>query len=174
MKTLLFLLLLISINSLGQDEDAELPKFDKNQPVPLPVVDGKVLYTGIIKADSVSKTELYNRAKTFFVKSYKSANDVIQLDDKESGQLVIKGIFKVSSLSIRHTFSVGVKEGKYRYELGSLVVLSSPPSELIYPMEDYLTAKNKYQKKFSIDVHDFVSKFVQMFIDHMNTKPDDW
>jgi len=85
----------------------------------LPIQDGIVTYTGIVQVDSISKNTLYLRAKQWFVKTYKSAKDVIQLDDKENGEITGKGNFQISYYTrdsyINHTVSIYVKEGRYKY-----------------------------------------------------------
>lgn len=86
-----------------------------------------VIYSEVIQVDSVSKNELYSRAKIWFVKTYKSSKDVLQLDDKEDGKIIGKAVMKYvpSFLSgssatkgyINYTISVFVKEGRYKYEI---------------------------------------------------------
>lgn len=58
----------------------------------LPEKDGKVVYEEV---DSVTapKDELYQRSKIWLVNSFKSAKEVIQIDDKGSGQIIGKGNF---------------------------------------------------------------------------------
>lgn len=151
------------------------------------MVDGKVVYTGVIKVDSVSKNELYNRAKLFFVKNYKSANDVLQLDDKETGQIIGKGIFKIPTgtglmartSTVLHRLSITVKDGRYKYEVANLVEVFNTPGvgSGENSIDGYVLSKKKYSQSFIIDVHDYVSKFVQSLIDEMgikSEKKDDW
>lgn len=83
-KNLTTLFLLLTISSFGQDQ--------KLLDI-LPMKDGKVVYTGIIQVDSTDKSKLYNKVKKWFVEQYKSAKDVIQLDDKENGEVIGKGYF---------------------------------------------------------------------------------
>ena len=83
MKKIFFLIAImnLSINSYSQEKLVDI----------LPLVNGEVVYTEVIKVDSLNAKELYNRAKKWIVLNYKSANDVIQLDDKEDGILIGKG-----------------------------------------------------------------------------------
>ena len=87
-----------------------------------------ITYTEVIKVDSnVSSKELYIRARTWFAETYRSAKDVIQMDDKESGILVGKGNFKYTSSVfmgsegtkgwVRYTITISVKDGRYKYEI---------------------------------------------------------
>lgn len=85
----------------------------------LPIENGSVTYTGIVQVDSASKNNLYFRAKKWFVDYYKSAKDVIQLDDKDNGEITGKGFFKISYYTrepyINHTISILVKDGRFKY-----------------------------------------------------------
>jgi hypothetical protein len=87
----------------------------------------KLTYTEVIQVDSISKKELYNRAKLWFANAYNSANDVLQLENKENGQIIGKAIMKYNPTvfvgsaatkgSIKYTIKIFVKEGRYKYEI---------------------------------------------------------
>jgi hypothetical protein len=113
MKKVQFLIItivLISSTSYGQSN--------------LPIKDGKVTYTNVINIDSVRKDELFVRAKKWFATTYKSANDVIQMDDKDAGEIVGKGNMQIKYYArnprISHTITISVKDGKYRYIISDL------------------------------------------------------
>ena len=61
----------------------------------LPLQGGKVDYTEVVHVDSVSKNELYARAKLWLVDTYKSSINVIQLEDKENGEIIGKGFSEI-------------------------------------------------------------------------------
>jgi|GEM_PF-3190181 len=77
----------------------------------------------LIDSIDLSKDELYARAKTYIAYSFKSAQDVIQLDDKDNGKIIAKGNFtsftnqafgmKYFSI-IEFTFTIDVRDGKFR------------------------------------------------------------
>lgn len=74
----------------------------------------------------VTKDQLYTRAYEWLAKAYRSANDVIQMQDKEAGRLVGKGtttvrVRGVSAGYVRHTFTIYLKDGRYKYVLTDLV-----------------------------------------------------
>lgn len=82
-------------------------------------------WTSVVKVDSVSKADLYNRARTWFAKTYGSAKSVIQMDDKEAGEIVGKGLVETwmslglgvkAHMFVYYTLTVYVKDGKYKYE----------------------------------------------------------
>ncbi len=133
MKLLFMILAFLPILSIAQKNKKDKSKSDASvqKESIMPLVDSQVVYTEVIKIDSVNKDELYNRAKRFFVSTYKSANDVIQLDDKENGQIIGKGIIVVNynmgiagyqKTNVYHTITITAKDGRYKYEIKDLIV----------------------------------------------------
>jgi hypothetical protein len=53
--------------------------------------NGEIIYSEKVDVDSIKSTELYVRAHEWFAKTFKSAQSVIQLDDKEAGKILGKG-----------------------------------------------------------------------------------
>jgi hypothetical protein len=82
MKNTIYLLLIVFFSNTSFSQE-KLLKI-------LPIENGNVVYTEVIKVENVDKKELYNRAKKWIVLKYKSANDVIQLDSKEDGTTELK------------------------------------------------------------------------------------
>jgi hypothetical protein len=95
------------------------------QPLPLDPKTGRITYEGVVLVDGVSKADLFTRANAWAARTYRSANNVIQLNDKEAGQLLLKGNTRVSSRGndfgvVRHTLTIYVKDGRYKYRLTDL------------------------------------------------------
>jgi hypothetical protein len=90
----------------------------------LPLQDGVVTFTEVVPVEGASQSTLYANAKRWFVNLYKSAKDVIQLDDKDAGEIIGKGVFKIDYYSrkpsIAHTISIRVKDGRYKYTISDL------------------------------------------------------
>jgi hypothetical protein len=100
------------------------------------------------KTDSIAKTksQIYGDTKLFISEYWKSAKDVIQNDDKESGVILVKGKTKHSVnmglgtfVDFWHSYSVKflMKESKYkivveniRYDSGPSVMWNSYASQL--------------------------------------------
>jgi len=90
-----------------------------------PEESGSIIYSGVVTVDSVKKDELYVRAKKWFVDTYNSAKNVLQMEDKEAGIIVGKGLFDIpyslfigsSIVSVSHTIKIYTKDGKYKYEV---------------------------------------------------------
>lgn len=112
MKTLLFL----AFTSLTLIANAQKP----------------VVFAEVIKLDSsITKEELFKRARMWFAESFKSSKDVLQISDKESGELVGKPMFTYYSQyftgsgatkgKVSYTVKVFVKQGRYKYEIGDFM-----------------------------------------------------
>jgi hypothetical protein len=89
----------------------------------------QITYQGVVEVPGVEKNELYRRAYEWVAQTYRSANAVIQMQDKEAGQLIAKGLTDVTTRSIgmtfdagvvRHTLTIYVKDNKYKYVLTNL------------------------------------------------------
>lgn len=95
--------------------------------LPINKETGKIIYTEVVSVDSsLNRGKLYNNAKEWFTKIYKSSKEVIQLDDKEKGIIIGKGIIPVyyqylgtstQDGYINYTISVIVKDGRFKYEI---------------------------------------------------------
>lgn len=82
-------------------------------------------FTAVVEMPGINKVELYSRAKQWIVNTFKSANAVIQMDDKAEGVLIGKGRIKelknpnASFITLAYNFvftvKVYLKEGKYKY-----------------------------------------------------------
>ena len=57
--------------------------FCQEKKSPVPMVDGKVIYSEIVSIENNTKDILYGKSKLWFADTFKSSKDVIQLDDKE-------------------------------------------------------------------------------------------
>jgi len=95
----------------------------KGQELPVDKETGKVIFSDVVELTdkTVTKDILYNKAKEWFVKAFKSSNDVIQLDDKESGKIIGKGNFSIATTMyltdsrVDFTMTIMVKDGRYKY-----------------------------------------------------------
>lgn len=97
---------------------AQLPQF------PIDSTTGRICYTNIIQIDSVPKEELMGRAAEWIALHYKSATDVIKLDDRTRGKIVAKGFFEQSiyfenevpsfRVAVSHAVLLDFKDGKCR------------------------------------------------------------
>ena len=114
MKHLIIFFLLTSA-CYSQEKTKEIP----------PLENGLIVYSDVVKVDSVSATELYNRAKKWIALRYKSANDVIQIDNKEDKILIGKGNFNIKYYTrnpvIGHTIQIETREERYKYTISNFI-----------------------------------------------------
>ena len=99
----------------------------KDKPLLMPVNEaGEFEYTGKFDVDGVTADELYSRAKAWVAVAYRSAQAVIQLDDKDAHRLIVKGdtttSFGMEMVTVRHVLTIETKDEKYRYSLGAFTV----------------------------------------------------
>ena len=89
---------------------------------------GKYQFTEVLQVEGVPAAELYSRAKAWGAVAYRSMKDVEQLDDKDAGRLILKGMFTArlgsnsawgfgTDVDVNHTLTIEVKDGRYRYLL---------------------------------------------------------
>ena len=162
--------------------------------------NGNVTYVKVIKLDSMSKDDIFMRARNYFVYNYNSGKAVIQTEDKENGLLVGKGLYsdvhsKVMALGqlfytfdTWHILRIDVKEGRARiilsltnYEVQARGASSTPeevPISGTYPINNEFKApkniKNMYLQAF-MKSHDRVIstlKEVEKSLKEGNTSSD--
>ena len=209
MKTLLLAIFFLLPSCLLYAQEKKLPPIPervvgrkKLPPIPddpnkllsvLSMKEGRVYYEGVIAVDSATKDALYQRAKRWVVDAYKSAKDVIQLDDPDNGELVVKGKFKTywqttflagQDVYIAHTISISVKDGKYRYQMTDFVVSGYNPSSQYSaggPWEQALEdcAKGRvqntqrfFQEKVEPEIQETIGSLKQAMLQPISAKQD--
>lgn len=112
----LFLLIIFSVNAQSKNINNLV----------LPIKDSVIFYDGIINVDaSITQNQLYLRGKIWFVNYFKNAKAVLQLQDKEDGKLIGKGVLMyeyfdfltIIPVFVECTITISVKDGKYKYEV---------------------------------------------------------
>jgi hypothetical protein len=143
----------------------------------LPLQNDKVIYTGVVRVDSANKTELYDRAKRWLVHEYKSAKEVVQLDDKENGDIIGKGFYLTTwcgeRFDVYHTITIAVKDGRYKYTITDLTckrygaaTFKEKPIEYFWEYR----AKNP-TKKYFISVDKEIQDAIASLAKFMTTNP---
>ena len=101
----------------------------------IPVVDGKYQFQEVVKVDnSITKDQLYKKAKAYFVDVFTAAQDAFQFDDAQEARIVGKGRLTVSDYKsvfpsvavlrwdINYNTEIICKDGKYRVRIYDIVV----------------------------------------------------
>ncbi|MBV5313192.1 MAG: DUF4468 domain-containing protein [Prolixibacteraceae bacterium] len=95
-----------------------------------------VTFSEVVEVSNVNKDELFIRGREWFNGHFKSSKDVLQVADKESGELLGKGIMEViytyklmgereASTDVNFQLNVWVKDGKFKYEMTNFFVSGS-------------------------------------------------
>lgn len=161
MKILIFFLLLIS-SVKAQDS--------------IPLKDGKLHFEEVVEVLNSSKENLYSKGKIWFVDNFRSADDVLQMDDKEAGVLIGKGyrdiyvdtkiMGSIQKYKTRafYTIKIQIKEGKYKLDIYDIYYYSYPtsgvsvgtsyiagqPATMYYPETLFLNTENTQKKRFDV------------------------
>jgi hypothetical protein len=91
-----------------------------------------ISFSEVVIVDStLDKNHLFSSGRSWFNNSFRDSKEVLQIQDKESGELSGKGLFTYSpnafALSactkgtIRFTVSIHVKDGRYKYVLSDFI-----------------------------------------------------
>lgn len=139
--------------------------FSQVKQLQLPMSDGQVEFKEVIEAPGISQKELFKNAHLFFVNSFRSANDVIQFKDEETGAIIGKGHFNIyvdnwggtKTEKIRATYKIECKEDKYRIIINSF----DNDNFTIDYLNDIVSGKRKGSLEFS-------KKFSQKAINEIN------
>ncbi len=89
-----------------------------------------ISYSNVIESDITDTDQLFSLINEWFAMTYKSADDVLQMVDKEAKTIVGKGAIKYVGMGmayacyegyLRYTIRANVREGRYRIELSDFV-----------------------------------------------------
>ncbi len=133
--------------------------------VEFPTKDGKVVYESIVENPTLNKTKLYGASKKWIADTFKSAKNIIQSEDSNSGQIIGKfynelGIFKNEKSLVGKKFDtqcsiqIDVKDGKCRIRLYDIAWLYPNKDWVTFtkPLDDFLNEADvkEYSKWLSI------------------------
>jgi hypothetical protein len=131
----------------------------------IPIVSFSQQYTEVVEIPNKTADQLYKSAKEWFALTFKSSNDVIQLDDPTEKKIIGKGVTPVNymsgkypvTLSMYFTLLIQFKDGRYRYDIQQTGLKSITGEDFPYneqkdliteeAMADYM---NKYFKKLNL------------------------
>ena len=121
-KVLLTFIAIISFSTIAMAQ-FRIGKAPERAPTP---EAEPISYVEVVEVPDVSKDDLYDRAKKWIQSEYGISTDVLQLDDKEAGDIVARGAFEYFqnhgalfgwNCKITYIVSIAVKDGKYRCEI---------------------------------------------------------
>lgn len=123
---------------------------------PRPGYEGNENHKEWIADDSLTKDEAYDRAINWIAVHFNSANDVIQLKDKENGSIVVKAIAPFNNFAgisyVRYTMQIKIKDqkAKFTFDLAGIAASGGhgesdnvpPQSEMARIMGGFENTKN--------------------------------
>ena len=137
----------------------------------LPIIDGKITFEKIISFDNTPKDILYDKTLIFMSSYLYSANDEIQLKDKELGKIIAKSAsnlkYNMGSGLLSFMIVSDVKDNKIRIRITNFTFIhQNYPSKLIlveeYP-KSWAGKKSFYNSIFDISqskLNDFEKKIM--------------
>lgn len=112
MKTWFFLALLLPVGVAGQDLE-------------LDSATNKLMYRRVVTVDSAKAGQLYELARQWMARAYRSADDVLQYENKEEGKLMGRGVwpvaFSMNNERMEHVIIIECKDGRVRYTFTDFV-----------------------------------------------------
>lgn len=145
------------------------------QTLKLDSITGKYQSTGIIIVDSLKKDALFLKTKEWIALNYKSANDVIQLADKESSKIILKGNFSTNMFmkegSLEHTLILSFKDGKLRYSYTDLSYYSSGSGKMNF--ESNMAFKKKIFATTEEDISSSIASLKKYLLSN-SKKDNEW
>jgi len=113
MNKLLLFLLLLPASAFSQKDSTKYSK-DTVFYSPLPIDStGGIVFRRVYEVPNTPKSELYARAKIWTAINFRSAKNVIQLDDEDKTSLIIKGVQEGEN-NLWFTIQFTFKDNKYR------------------------------------------------------------
>lgn len=107
-----------------------LPFLGMAQDMPVDPETKKVTYSEVVPAEGLSQSDIYLQAQAWFAKTFNDANSVIQVQDKEQGLLIGKGMSEENINNVLTPFwftvKIEAKEGRYRYEITDIAAMDYP------------------------------------------------
>ena len=137
----------------------------------IPLFSFSQQYSEVVEIPDKTAENLYATAREWFALSFKSANDVLQMDDAVAGKLIGKGSTHVSESyitaglvkvpiqidwNVKFAISIFVKDGRYKYDITDILInvpgeilqvgsgtMTVPETEV--PFENHLRQKEYYK-----------------------------
>ena len=155
----------------------------------MPLKNGEVYYERIINIDSTGKSEIYKRVKRWYANTYNDSKSVIDLDDKDNGEFISKGIIKYyyssfiagADASIYHKINIKIRDNKLKVTLTNITMEFYNPggqdsrgSNVVWTMQQLADAHFSKQMKIKqLKNIDFkIESLLNTLNDAVQTKDD--
>ena len=121
MKKLYVTIFLTTCTLVLRAQNVEIPKDEK----------GNAYYSSIVEVQELKAKELFIKSNEWIAQNFKSANDVIQFKDEETGKIIGKGNVSThykylgvisDPVYADFTIEIAVKDGRYRCIISNIYV----------------------------------------------------
>lgn len=135
---------------------------------------GKYMITAVIPVDSLNKENLFAKAKEWIALTYRNANDVVQLSDKDAGKIICKGGFSTNLFLkqgwLMYTLILEFKDNRFRYTYTDFAYYSNGSGAMDFESKS-LGFKKKLFKETEDDVKLNTKRLIASFKDKSS---DNW
>lgn len=119
-------------------------------PLDIDSTTNKVYFEEVIQVPNVSRDELYSRAREWFVRTYKSAEHVLQIDDRSIGKIGGKAWTGIPinymqvdrTENLHYTIIIYLKDGRYKIHMTDFFLRGyggpNNLTQLDYPVEPWI------------------------------------
>ncbi|MBL7734098.1 MAG: DUF4468 domain-containing protein [Chitinophagaceae bacterium] len=159
--------------------------------------DTLVSYSAIIEAPGVSQSDLFTRGRQWFNEFFRNSKYVIQIADKETGEIAGKGAMRITAYYLEYSklgnvfisnFSINiyVKNGRYKYVLKEFSITYDDGTVLFSPLTSsettnvkaFLTSNKRMQSAYTA-IREANDKKVKELIESLtnamqNANPNDF
>ena len=148
-KLILILLFVSSVQQVYCQDILNLDSEIEDSILNLDIKEKKI--TATINANGKSKSEIYSSINRWVSVNYNSANNVIQMNDKESGTMIVKGLNSLSfinptratypktkaipiknKLLLSHLLEINVRDNKYRLMFTITNIIETTPKNTMH------------------------------------------
>lgn len=159
----------------------------------LPMIGDKVTYTDVVQVDSMPAKTIHTAFRRWFLNAYRSAKDVIQIDDTEAGLLAGKGVvrvqwqvtfYAVQDVNVYHTVTLEARAGRYKYTFTDFIIdYYVPPTNGIagvpvrQPIESWMPNRPKARTKVFVPLDAAIRGMIadiQSAVLSPSTPENDW
>lgn len=139
----------------------------------------KYSFTEVVRVENNTKDELFSKAKEWVTHNFKSAKDVLQMDDRIAGEIICKGWTDIfidgetilginTSTFVKMNFTVEIKtkEGRYKYNISNISYQAHPSGENLYPME--YSAEEFYKRNVSRNFAKYIPIYKEKSLEAVN------
>lgn len=120
-------------------------KSKKTTTLPYDSVNNRFILDTVLIAEGLSKDKIHSLVNEWIALNYRSANDVIQMNDKEAGTIIAKGTYPNilwgpvigGTMNVVHTLTIKIKDGRIKITIENLKeqIQNRPLEEMLTPKQ---------------------------------------